>query len=112
MVSELKGNNGKIVGSEDYFKKINEKVFIGTLMKNKMKWDYYKVLGGSPTKLNAILKGANGKNMKASLELIAKEIKNDLNSAREGIDYILSKNQKNIKEALDQLTNGSPDMVI
>lgn len=104
MVSELKGNNGKIVGSEDYFKKINQKVLVGELMKDKKKWDYYKVLGGSATKLNAILKGANGKNMKASLELVAKEIKNDLNSAREGIDYILSKNQTNIKEALDQLT--------
>lgn len=104
MVSELKGNNGKTVGSEDYFKKINEKVLVGERMKDKKKWDYYKVLGGSSAAVNAVLKGANGKSMKASLELIAKEIKSDLSSARQGKDYVLSKNQKNIEEAFNQLT--------
>lgn len=104
MVSELKGNNGKIMRSEDYFKKINQKVLVGELMKNKMKWDYYKVLGGTPTKLDANLKGANRSAIKSSLNFIAKTIKNDLSSARQGQQYVLSKNRKNIKEALDQLT--------
>lgn len=105
MVQELKGKNGKIVGSKEYFKMLNHKEFISTLMTgNKGRWEYYYVLGGSSVKLKESLTGKTGELIKVSLRNIAQTIKNDLEAGKNGVNYIVLNNRVRILQAMEHLS--------
>lgn len=100
---ELVGRNNKIVGSKDYFKKINSDEYMGALMTDKSRCDYYNVLGGSSNSLITYLKGAAGNNIKKSLDSIARIIKDDMYRGSNGVDYMTKENRQRMEEAISQL---------
>ena len=54
MSKELTGQGGYIVGSQNYFRSLNEKTFIANFMQNKSGTSYYEALTSVSSKIYAV----------------------------------------------------------
>ena len=111
---ELKGDNGQIVGSEDYFKKLNDKSKLRPYLRNRDSFDYYEDLRYTAGKISALGKPPYSRTGRAdkgtateivvnALEYIADEIIHDLEHGKKRNDYITDSNSKNLLKAIEQL---------
>jgi len=114
MSRELKGNNGQIVGINDYFKRLNEDNKLTFYLRNRDSIDYYRDLKraaeskpdlGKPPYSDSYSTGKNKDRIAVieGLKGIASDIKRDLQNGIRNNDYIKDENAKNLIEAIKAL---------
>jgi len=111
---ELKGDNGQIVGSEDYFKRLNEDNKLTFYLRNSDSFDYYYDLRraakskpdlGKPPYSDSYRTGKNKDRTIVidGLKGISADLKRDLQNGIRNNDYIKDENAKNLIKAIEAL---------